>query len=132
MDASINFVLFVAFICEWKRKLKEITCDVCVICTKVVQKKITHPFCKNFRLNSLNTPVLSSSCTYFSFACDGIKCLFETPRSICRSTTSSSVKRTRDTPKPTARRSFNFIDRIHIFAPLLLSLPLSIQILRLK
>lgn len=66
----------------------------------------------NLRLNAWKTPARSESLAICTFPCIGMYCFGVIFKSICRSATNKMVIRTNETPKPTARRSFNFIDRI--------------------
>lgn len=59
----------------------------------------------------MNTPFRSVSLPVYTFPCIGIKLPRVTFKSICKSTTNKIVIRTSETPNPTAKRSFNFIDR---------------------
>lgn len=65
-----------------------------------------------FLRNAVNTPLVSVSLVVTTFACIGsIRWPRDMFKSICRSATNRIVISTNDMPKPTAKRSFNFIDR---------------------
>lgn len=69
----------------------------------------------NFCLNAENTPDRSLSFGATSFACIGggtIRWPFDIFISICKSAMRRIVINTRDTPRPTAKRSLSFIDLI--------------------
>lgn len=74
-------------------------------------------FCRNLFLKLLYASPGASSCdTYRTLPCDGITCWPVIPKSICRSTTSISVKSTAAMLAPRTRRSFNFKPPPNIFA----------------